>query len=186
MIKQTAAPNTTTAALLALTCPLPLCSDESWLDFASISLSRNQGEFMTSENSVHRQRIRFERAIARRINPLVIRLTKLFGVSNPLVVELETTGRKSGQVRRTPLSAQFDDTGAWLISQHGARSGWAANVAANPNVRLRQGNKWHTGVAELRPDDDAVARARNYGKVGGKLTQAASTQPISVRVEFTD
>ncbi len=132
------------------------------------------------------RKFRRERAIGRYlVNPAVAGLTRL-GVRTALAAELETTGRKTGQLRRVPVSVQFDNDGAWVICQHGTRSGWGSNIAHNPNVRVRQGDRWRSGVAEFRPDDDVVARGRKFGRLGAKMVKALETTPVSVRIEFTD
>jgi deazaflavin-dependent oxidoreductase (nitroreductase family) len=132
------------------------------------------------------RKFRRERAIGHYLlNPAVKALSKL-GLRTALATELETIGRKTGQVRRVPVSAQFDDKGAWLISQHGTRSGWGRNIVDNPNIRVRQGNQWRKGVAGLRPDDDVVARGRKFGRLGATVVKALETTPVSVRIDFTD
>jgi deazaflavin-dependent oxidoreductase (nitroreductase family) len=140
--------------------------------------------------STHEQKtlrkFRRERAIGRYLlNPAVKGLSAL-GVRTAMAAELETIGRKTGQARRVPVSAQFDDGGAWVICQHGTRSGWGRNIADNPNVRLRQGNQWRSGVAAFRPDDDVVARARKFGRLAAKMVKALETTPVSVRIDFAD
>jgi deazaflavin-dependent oxidoreductase (nitroreductase family) len=142
---------------------------------------------MTSTNQQKTLRkFRRERAIGRYLlNPAVRGLSAL-GVRTTMATDLETIGRKTGQARRVPVSAQFDDDGAWVICQHGTRSGWGRNITDNPNVRMRQGNRWRTGVATLRPDDDIVARARKFGRLGAKMVKALETTPVSVRIDFTD
>ncbi len=132
------------------------------------------------------QKFRRERAIGRYLlNPTIKGLSRI-GLRTALATELETVGRKTGQPRRVPVSAQFDDNGAWLISQHGTRSGWGSNIVDNPNVSIRQGNQWRSGVAQFRPDDDVVARGRGFGRIGAKVVKALETTPVSVRIEFTD
>jgi deazaflavin-dependent oxidoreductase (nitroreductase family) len=131
------------------------------------------------------RKFRRERAVGRLLNPAVKGLSRI-GLRTALATELETVGRKTGQARRIPVSAQFDNGGAWIISQHGTRSGWGRNIADNPNVRVRQGSKWRPGVANFRPDDDVVARARKFGRVGAKVVKALETTPVSVRIDFTD
>jgi deazaflavin-dependent oxidoreductase (nitroreductase family) len=132
------------------------------------------------------RKFRRERAIGRYLlNPAVRGLSTL-GLRIALAAELETIGRKTGQVRRVPVSAQFDDKGAWVICQHRTRSGWGRNILDNPNVRVRQGNRWHTAVAAFRPDDDVVARGRKFGRLGAKVVKALETTPVSVRIDFTD
>lgn len=132
------------------------------------------------------RKFRRERAIGRYLlNPAVKGLTGL-GVRSSMATELETIGRKTGQLRRVPVSVRFDDEGAWVICQHGTRSGWGNNISGNPNVRVRQGDRWRSGVAEFRPDDDVVARGRTFGRMGAKLVQVLGTTPVSVRIDFTD
>ncbi|PXX68727.1 deazaflavin-dependent oxidoreductase (nitroreductase family) [Nocardia tenerifensis] len=138
------------------------------------------------------RKFRRERLIGRYLaNPAVGLLDRL-GVRSALLAELETTGAKTGQPRRVPVTVSVDDRGAWLISQHGRRSGWARNIAADPKVRLRQGKRWHTGTAAFVPDDDVVARARSFAK--GRVPESAAewtmkaleSDPISVRITFTE
>jgi deazaflavin-dependent oxidoreductase (nitroreductase family) len=141
---------------------------------------------MTSTNEDKTLRkFRRERAIGRLLNPAVKGLSRL-GVRTAMATELETIGRTTGQVRRVPVSAQFDNNGAWVISQHGTRSGWGRNIADNPNIRVRQGNQWRSGIATFRPDDDVVARGRKFGRLGAKVVKALETTPVSVRIDFTD
>jgi deazaflavin-dependent oxidoreductase (nitroreductase family) len=138
-----------------------------------------------TDNDKTLRKFRRERAVGRLLNPAVKGLSKL-GLRTALATELETVGRKTGQARRVPVSAQFDNSGAWIISQHGTRSGWGRNIVDNPNVLIRQGNKWRAGVAKFRPDDDVVARGRNFGRVGAKVVKALETTPVSVRIDFSD
>lgn len=126
------------------------------------------------------------------MNPTVRGLGRI-GIRTALATEIETIGRKSGQPRRVPVTMRFDDTGGWAICQHGTSSGWGSNIAANPNVRVRTGNQWRTGTAELRPDDDLDARARSFAplRILAPLTAAGfaalqTSSPISVRITFTD
>ena len=66
------------------------------------------------------RKFRRERAVGRLLNPAVQGLSKL-GLRTAMATELETVGRKTGQVRRVPVSVQFDHDGAWVICQHGTR-----------------------------------------------------------------
>ena len=122
----------------------------------------------------------FQKRIA---NPVMRRM--------PFQTLLETTGRKSGEPRRVPLAGRADDTGVWVISQHGRRAGWAYNIAADPKVRVRIDSQWRSGTATFEPDDDVRARARSFGG-DGKISQSATaltirameSDPISVRITF--
>ena len=60
------------------------------------------------------RKFRFERRVGRAVvNPLVAKLDRM-GIQSSLVVELETTGAKSGQQRRVPLTGSADGTGSAL------------------------------------------------------------------------
>lgn len=137
------------------------------------------------------RKFKFERRMGRVVmNPLVSALGRL-GIRSSLVVELETTGAKSGQPRLVPLTGRADDSGVWVISQHGHRAGWAHNIAADPKVRVRVNNQWRSATATFEPADDVRARARSFGGQG-KLSQSATlltmrameSDPISVRITY--
>src|SRR5262245_18152537 len=137
------------------------------------------------------RKFKFERRVGRTIvNPLVAAMDRI-GIRSSLVVELETTGAKTGQPRRVPLTGRADNTGVWVISQHGRRAGWAHNITANPKVRVRVDNRWRSGTATFEPDDDVRARARSIGG-DGKLSRSAAvltmrameSDPISVRITY--
>ncbi|MGV0852323.1 nitroreductase/quinone reductase family protein [Mycolicibacterium phlei] len=133
----------------------------------------------------------WERQLGRVVmNPAVALLDRL-GLRAPLIVELETVGRRSGEPRRVPLVGRADHEGVWVISQHGRRAGWAYNIAADANVRVRVGDEWRSGVATFEPDDDVRARARSFGgrgRVGRAATaatmRAMESDPISVRITY--
>lgn len=97
------------------------------------------------------------------INPLM-RLLLGIGI-NPLgLAILETRGRVSGQPRRTPVGNGRTGNTFWIIAEHGTRAGYVRNIQHDPRVRvrLRMGwrFRWVPGIAEILPDDDALARQR--------------------------
>jgi deazaflavin-dependent oxidoreductase (nitroreductase family) len=118
------------------------------------------------------------------MNPVVAALEKV-GVRSRLIVELETTGAKSGLPRRVPLAGRADEDGVWVISQHGRRAGWAHNIAAHPEVRVRVNDQWRSGTATFEPEDDVRTRARTFGGSATALTmRAMESDPISVRITY--
>lgn len=140
-----------------------------------------------------RRKFKFERQLGRVfMNPVVAALDRI-GIRSSLVVDLETTGRKSGEPRRVPLAGRADETGVWVISQHGRRAGWANNISADPRVRVRINNQWRSGTATFVSDDDVRARARSFGG-NGRISQSATaltmrameSDPISVHITFDD
>ncbi len=133
-----------------------------------------------------------ERRIGRTVaNPAVAALNRL-GISTSYATDLRTTGRRTGKERTVPVAASFDDTGAWIVSQHGRKSGWAHNIAGDPHVRIRDGRRWRSGTAEFVPDDDVTARVASFASnrflapLVASGFRALQTDPISVRITFTD
>jgi deazaflavin-dependent oxidoreductase (nitroreductase family) len=97
------------------------------------------------------------------VNPLM-RMFLALGV-NPLgLAILETRGRSSGKPRRTPVGNGRMGEHFWIIAEHGSRAAYVRNIRHDPHVRvrLRVGwrYRWVPGVAEILPDDDALARQR--------------------------
>ena len=129
------------------------------------------------------RKFKFERVVGRVVmNPVMGALARI-GVHVPLTIELETTGRKSGEPRRVPLNGRGGGRELWVISQHGRRAGWAYNVTANPRVRVRMKDEWHSGTATFEPDDDVVARARSMGGAAFAVgMRALQSDPISVKI----
>ncbi|MFD4600054.1 nitroreductase/quinone reductase family protein [Streptomyces sp. NPDC058464] len=117
----------------------------------------------------------FQRYIA---NPL----TRLM----PFQTLLETTGRVSGQPRRTPLGGRRVGESFWLVSEFGTKSQYVRNIQADPRVRVRIGGRWHHGTAHLLPDDDPVARLRTLPKGNSMAVKALGTQLLTIRVDLTD
>lgn len=153
-------------------------------------MSSEAADPITTRQAV--RKFRRERLIGRYLaNPAVALLGRL-GIRTTFATELETTGRKSGARRRVPVSANFDDEGAWVISQHGRRSGWALNIAADPKVLIRQRNRWRPGIARFEPDDDPAKRASTFATsrllspLVAATFRALQSDPISVRIDFTD
>lgn len=97
------------------------------------------------------------------INPL-LRLLMSVGL-NPLgLAVLETRGRVSGRSRRTPVgNGRVGDT-FWIIAEHGMRANYVRNILHDPHVRIRMRVglrlRWVSGIAEICPDDDVLARQR--------------------------
>ncbi|MBO0852842.1 MAG: nitroreductase family deazaflavin-dependent oxidoreductase [Nocardia sp.] len=139
-----------------------------------------------------RRKFQLERGVGRYIANPAVRALSRAGIDIVMLTELETTGRKTGLARVIPVAASFDDDGAWVISQHGTRSGWGANITADPEVRIRRGKQWRTGHAHFVHDDDVEARARSFSTnpiasvLGAATFAALQTTPVSVRITFTD
>jgi deazaflavin-dependent oxidoreductase (nitroreductase family) len=124
-------------------------------------------------------RDRITTALQKRVaNPLMRRL--------PVQTLLETTGRKSGEPRRTPLGGSRVGDQFWFVSEFGEKSQYVKNIKANPNVRLRLRGRWHNGTAHLVPDDDPHARLRELPQFNSFAVRAFGTSLLTIRVDLTD
>jgi deazaflavin-dependent oxidoreductase (nitroreductase family) len=122
------------------------------------------------------------------------RITKLLqkNVANrmmrllPFQTLLETTGRKSGEPRRTPVGGSRVGDQFWFVSEFGEKSQYVKNIHANPNVRVRLGGRWHNGTAHLVPDDDPHARLRDLPQFNSFGVRTFGTNLLTIRVDLTD
>lgn len=109
------------------------------------------------------------------VNPVARRL--------PLTM-IETTGRKSGQPRRTPVGGRLVDNQFWVVSEHGEHSQYVRNIKANPRVRVRVGGRWRNGTAHLLPDDDPIQRLRSLPRLNSAAVRAMGTDLLTIRVDL--
>jgi deazaflavin-dependent oxidoreductase (nitroreductase family) len=97
------------------------------------------------------------------------------GVTPPGYALLETTGRKTGKPRRTPVGDGRLGQQFWLVAEHGQKAGYVRNIAANPRVRLKLRDgfqaRWHSGRARVLADDDPRQRQR---WLAGQLPSSAA------------
>jgi deazaflavin-dependent oxidoreductase (nitroreductase family) len=110
-------------------------------------------------------------------------------VVNPIgrrlpVTMLETTGRKSGQPRRTAIGGKVVDGQFWMVAEHGDHSHYVLNIKANPAVRLRIHGRWRTGTAHLLPDDDTAARLRSLPGLNSAVVRTMGSQLLTVRIDL--
>jgi deazaflavin-dependent oxidoreductase (nitroreductase family) len=115
----------------------------------------------------------FQKRIA---NPVMRRM--------PFQTLLETTGRKSGEPRRTPLGGTLVDGQFWFVSEFGERSQYIRNIAVHPRVRVRLRGRWRSGTAYLVPEDDAAARLRELPQLNSFGVRTFGTNLLTVRVDL--
>ena len=119
----------------------------------------------------------------RLFNPLVKAATNA-GLAVPGIAILETTGRRSGQPRRTPVTRSVDGDTCWIVAEHGRKAGYVRNIQADPRVRIKLGRRWRTGTAHVLPDDDARARQRGMPAVHAASVRLMGTDLLTVRVDL--
>jgi deazaflavin-dependent oxidoreductase (nitroreductase family) len=106
--------------------------------------------------------------------------------------ELETTGRRTGRPHRTRICNGLAGTTFWLLAQHGRRTDYVQNMAADPRVRIRTGPRsgWRTGTAHILDGDDPRERRRliRQGDAWRWMCLSAShvmsTDPLTIRIDL--
>jgi deazaflavin-dependent oxidoreductase (nitroreductase family) len=102
----------------------------------------------------------------------------------PIQTLLETTGRKSGEPRRTPIGGKLDGHTFWLVSEFGDRSQYVRNIHADPRVRVRVRGRWHSGTAVLVPDDDTQARLAALPRMNSAAVRAMGDNLLTIRIDL--
>lgn len=126
------------------------------------------------------------------INP-VVRLAWNLGIPIPGDALLETTGRRTGLPRRTPVCDGLEGETFWLIAQRGRAADWVRDIEANPRVRVKVSglrSVWRAGTAHILDGDDPRERQRllNRANLARQFcqctTKAVNTSPLSVRIDL--
>jgi deazaflavin-dependent oxidoreductase (nitroreductase family) len=119
----------------------------------------------------------------RLLNPFVKAAARA-GLPLPGLVILETTGRKTGQPRRTPVGKALEGNTLWVLAEH-SRGGYVRNIEANPHVRVRIGRTWRDGTARVLLDDDVRERARRMpNRANTRMVLLMASEPVTVRVDL--
>ena len=126
-------------------------------------------------------------ALARHVvNPLM-RAALDRGIAPRGYALLETTGRKSGLPRRTPVGNGTDGDTFWIVAEHGRSAAYVRNIQADPQVRVKVGGSWRSGIAQLLPDDDPRQRQRLIGRrFNAAVVRLMGTELLTVRVDLDD
>ena len=104
----------------------------------------------------------------------------------PGVALLETTGRKSGQPRRTPVTngLKRGTNTFWIVAEQGRKAAYVRNIEADPRVRVRVGRRWRSGVAHVLEDDDTRVRQRGMPRIHAASVRAMGTELVTVRIDL--
>jgi deazaflavin-dependent oxidoreductase (nitroreductase family) len=118
------------------------------------------------------------------VNPLV-RWAVRHGLAPHSYAILETTGRRSGQARRTPVGHVVNGDTVWIVAEHGHRAGYVHNIRSDPRVRIKLRDEWRSGTAAVLDDDDPHARLRRMGlRFNALVVRLMGTDLLTVRIEL--
>lgn len=127
------------------------------------------------------------------LNP-PIGLMVALGIAPPGYALLETTGRKTGKPRRTPVGNGRVGNEFWIVAEHGRKAAYVRNIERNPRVRIKVRDglrmKWLTGTAVVLADDDPrerqrwLAKARPGSQANARVVRMMGTDLLTVRIDL--
>lgn len=124
------------------------------------------------------------------LNPQM-RFALRHGIAPTPFALLETTGRRTGRPRQTPVGNGLCEDTFWVVAEHGTACQYVKNLLADPNVRVKAGGAWRTGVATVLPGDAALDRRRELnqhhglgGLIDGAIFEASATDPLTIRIDL--
>jgi deazaflavin-dependent oxidoreductase (nitroreductase family) len=118
------------------------------------------------------------------VNPLV-RWAVRHEVAPGSYAILETTGRRTGEPRRTPVGHVVDGSVVWIVAEHGHRAGYVRNLNADPRVRIKLRGRWRTGTARVLPEDDPRERLRIMGlRFNALVVRLMGSDLLTVRIDL--
>jgi deazaflavin-dependent oxidoreductase (nitroreductase family) len=98
---------------------------------------------------------------------------------------LETTGRRSGLARSTPVGNGLDGDIFWLVATHGTQADYVRNLQAEPRVRIKASGTWRSGTAVVLSDDDPAARSRTLPyQWDAAIGRMMASAPLTIRIDL--
>jgi deazaflavin-dependent oxidoreductase (nitroreductase family) len=120
-----------------------------------------------------------------RINNRLTRSALRRGIAPRAFALLETTGRRTGLPRHTPVGNGLIGDVFWIVAAHGTQADWVRNLRTHPAVRVKIGRTWRTGIAVVLPDDDALARSRTLPhRWDAALGRLMASSPLTIRIDL--
>jgi deazaflavin-dependent oxidoreductase (nitroreductase family) len=126
------------------------------------------------------------------INPLD-RLAFALRLPPPGDALLETTGRRTGRRRVTPVCDCLEGDTFWVVAQRGRNADYVRNIEADPRVRVKGSlsrGGWRSGTAHLLEEDDAEERLRILGRGNRwrrlclQASTSIGTSALTVRIDL--
>jgi len=143
------------------------------------------------------RKVQMRRATIARLQTSVIdpldKLAFALRVPPPGDALLETTGRRTGRPRVTPVCDCLEGDTFWIVVQDGRSADYVRNIEANPRVRVRGSlsrSGWRSGTAHILDDDDPAERVRilsrgnRWRRLCLQASGAMGTSPLIVRIDL--
>jgi deazaflavin-dependent oxidoreductase (nitroreductase family) len=119
------------------------------------------------------------------VNNRLTRVALRRGLAPKAFALLETTGRRSGRLRHTPVGNGLIGDTFWLVAAHGEQADYVRNLLAHPRVRVKVRGRWRTGTAQVVAGDDVQARSKTLPyQWDAALGRLMATTPITIRIDL--
>ncbi len=103
----------------------------------------------------------------------------------PGFVLIETTGRRTGELRHTVVGMHVEGDVGWVIAEFGRHAGYVRNLEANPDVRVRMHREWRAARARILDDDDPQARLDAFHRRAHETAvRQFGTDLLTIRFDF--
>jgi deazaflavin-dependent oxidoreductase (nitroreductase family) len=120
-----------------------------------------------------------------RLNNRVTRFSLRHNIGLRAFALLETTGRRTGQLRYTPVGNGLIGDTFWLVAAHGDQADYVRNIKADPAVRVKVDKIWRPGRATVLIDDDTEARSRTLPyRWDAAIGRIMATTPVTIRIDL--
>jgi deazaflavin-dependent oxidoreductase (nitroreductase family) len=115
----------------------------------------------------------------------MIRFALRAGLAPRAFALLETTGRRTGRARQTPVGNGLDGDTFWLVAAHGTQADYVRNLQAEPAVRVKAGGVWRAGTAVVLPGDDPATRSRSLPyRWDAAIGRMMASAPLTIRIDL--
>lgn len=113
------------------------------------------------------------------------------GIGHRSTALLETTGRRSGQPRVTPVTNGLDGAHFWIVTEHGMRANYVRNLVADPHVRVKADGRWRSGLAHVVPEDPharlaRIAEINPRARANTNIVRKSATDLRVIRVDLDE
>ena len=118
-------------------------------------------------------------------NNRLLRLALRAGFAPRAFALLETTGRRTGLARHTPVGNGLDGESFWLVAAHGTQADYVRNLQAEPRVRVKANGLWRSGTAVVLSGDDPAARSRTLPyQWDAAIGRMMASAPLTIRIDL--
>jgi len=115
----------------------------------------------------------------------LIRFALRAGFAPSAFAMLETTGRRTGLPRHTPVGNGLAGDTFWLVAAHGTQADYVRNLQAEPRVRIKAGGMWRCGTATVLTGDDPAVRSRKLPyQWDAAIGRMMASTPLTIRIDL--